>query len=169
VGSGGQFTICQSKHGFSCTWSKANPLLHEGLGAHESMVLVHKHSCKLPAPWDGDRGMAHVPIPGHWQVAAAVNGAPASADTASNCSWVTCASLWVGVWAAELFLCLPSLSPDCSRIPQAPSAPSRACGIADVKHRLLVCKETGFLTSVFSLSKFFKPCLPISCVAHRSS
>lgn len=54
VGNGGQLTSCQSKHGFSCTRSKANPLFHEGLGANKSMVLVPKHSCNLPAPWDGD-------------------------------------------------------------------------------------------------------------------
>ena len=97
------------------------------------------------------------------------NAAPATTNAAGYCSWVTCAYPWVGVWAAELFLCLPSLSTVCNRIPQAPSAFSRARGIANVKHCTLAGKETGFLTSFFSLSKFLKPYLPISCVAHHSS
>lgn len=107
---------------------------------------------------------------GRWQAAAAENAAPAAADAASNCSWVTCALPSVGVWVAELFLCLPSLSPDCNRIPQAPSALSRARGIANIKHSVLAGKETEFLTSFFfNLSKFLKPYLSISSVAHRSS
>lgn len=102
-----------------------------------------------------------VPIPEHWQVAAASNTAPAATDAASNCSWVTCAFPWVGMWAAELFLCLSSLSPNCNWLLQAPSAPSRAHGITNVKHRTLAGKRWGFSLPFFFLSKFFKPYLPI--------
>lgn len=160
MGNGGQFTSCQSKCSFSCTWTKANLLLHEGLNINCPQAQLQPASA---LGWELRNGI-------RWQVAAAANTAPAASSTASNCSWVTCAFPWVGVWVAELFLYLPLLSPDCNRIPQAPSSLSKAHSIANAKHCTLAGKEAGgFSFLFFSLSKFLKPYLPSSCIAHHTS
>lgn len=68
-----------------------------------------------------------------------------------------------GTVGCELFLHLPSLSPDCNRIPQAPSATSGARCLANVAHHMLTGKKTEFWAArpafVFSLRNFVKPYL----------
>lgn len=68
-----------------------------------------------------------------------------------------------GTVGCELFLHLPSLSPDCNRIPQAPSATSRARCLANVTRHMLTGEKTEFWAArpafVFSLRNFLKPYL----------
>lgn len=101
-------TVASSQHGFV---GQADPLLHEGLGAAESVILVPRHSLSLQHP--GRLRLHRTPLLQLLLQQELLLG--------DLCFPVG------GVWAAELFLCLPWLSPECNWIPQAPSALSRAC------------------------------------------